>query len=75
MKRYENDCVGCATESYPCVGSTCKYRNNPHWYCDNCGEEHEPTNLYLYDGNELCSECVLKNFKKVSNDTEREDEW
>lgn len=58
MIRRENDCVDCGL---PCFDS-CKWKNNPHYYCDECGEEET---LYEFDGQQLCAKCVLKNLKKV----------
>ena len=63
MIKYENECCGCATESYPCMGSACPNRNVPHFYCDKCGEDVEE--LYKVDGEELCEECLKDNFEKV----------
>ena len=63
MIKYEDECCGCATESYPCLGSACSNRNVPHFYCDKCGEDVEE--LYKVDGEELCKECLLNNFEKV----------
>ena len=63
MIKYENECCGCATESYPCFGSACPNRNVKHLYCDKCGEDVEE--LYKVDGEELCEECLKDNFKKV----------
>ena len=69
MKRLENDCMGCATESYPCIGSLCKYRNFPHFYCDNCGEEFEGEELYKWNnGEDWCKECI---FNDVEMDLEQ----
>ena len=63
MTKYENECCGCATESYPCLGSACPNRHVPHFYCDKCGEDVEE--LYKVDGEELCEECLKDNFEKV----------
>lgn len=63
MVKYENECCGCATESYPCMGSACPNRNVPHFYCDKCGEDVEE--LYKVDGKELCEHCLLEKFEKV----------
>ena len=63
MIKYENECCGCATESYPCMGSACPNRKVPHFYCDKCGEDVEE--LYKIDGEELCEDCLLDNFEKV----------
>lgn len=62
MISYENECVGCATESYPCLGAACSNRNVPHFYCDECGEE---STLYEYDGEELCIDCIEKRLPVV----------
>lgn len=61
MKRIENECVGCPPEM-GCLGDSCPNRNVPHYYCDNCGNEEK---LYHYDNDELCEECLLKNFEVV----------
>ena len=63
MIKYEDECCGCATENYPCLGSSCKNRNVPHLYCDKCKKEVEE--LYKDDGEEICEECLLKKFEKV----------
>lgn len=62
MIRYEDDCVGCATESYPCLGRSCPNRNVPHYYCDDCGDE---VDLYEFDGYQLCINCVEKRLSRV----------
>lgn len=63
MIKYENECCGCATETYPCLGSGCVNRNVPHYYCDKCGEE---TKLYYFDGKELCIDCIEQLLDKVN---------
>lgn len=63
MKRIEDECVGCASLGLPCYGSTCPNRNVVRFYCDKCKEESYP--LYYYDGEELCTDCLLKNFEIV----------
>ena len=63
IKRYENECCGCATESYPCIGESCKNRNVPHYYCDDC--KHEVDTLYYYGTQQLCGDCILKKMEKV----------
>lgn len=60
MKRVENDCVGC---ELPCLGYSCPYRNVIHFYCDDCGDEKQ---LYEFDGEELCIDCIEKRLKKVN---------
>ena len=65
MTKYENECVGCPPE-IGCLGSGCPNRNVKHLYCDKCGEDVEE--LYKVDGEELCEECLLKRFKKITLD-------
>ena len=66
MIKYENECCGCATESYPCLGDSCPNRYVMHLYCDKCKDDVEL--LYNYDGEELCEECLLGSFKKITLD-------
>lgn len=60
---YENDCYNCATESYPCIGSSCRNRHAPHLYCDWCKSEVDE--LYEYYGEEVCMDCIMDDLKKV----------
>ena len=62
MKKITNECVGCKSMGLYCLGNTCPNRNVVRFYCDRCGEE---TTLYDYDGEELCQDCLLKEFKVV----------
>ena len=62
MKKLENECVGCTDLGLHCLGASCRNRNVPHFYCDECGEE---TKLYKYDGEELCEDCLLDRFAVV----------
>lgn len=59
MKRIEDECVDCPMG---CIGDACPNKNVVRFYCDNCGEEEM---LYIYDGEELCQECLLEKFDKV----------
>lgn len=63
MIRYENDCCDCAVPGYPCLGNSCELRHFPHYYCDSCGDE---TELYDFEGKELCANCVLSKFEVVT---------
>ena len=63
MVRYENDCVDCGL---PCLESACPNQNVKHLYCDNCKSEVEE--LYEYDDSELCEECLLNMFFKITCD-------
>lgn len=69
MKRYEDDCCNCATDSYPCTG---EHKCVPHYYCDKCKDEFEPEALYVTDDGDLCAECVLKQFETVAQVEEQE---
>ena len=64
MIKYENECCGCATESYPCMGSACPNRKVPHLLCDRCGDDVEE--LYNCYGEELCEDCLKDNFEKIT---------
>lgn len=48
MVKYEDECCGCATEAYPCLGNRCPNINVKHLYCDDCKEEVEE--LYDFEG-------------------------
>ena len=50
--RYEDQCVGCTSMGLPCMGSICKNKDVPIWYCDKC--EEECVDLYEVDGYEVC---------------------
>lgn len=62
---YEDDCCQCAVPGYPCTG---EHKRVPHYYCDgkDCGEEFSPSELYDFDGDMLCVDCLVKQFRKVS---------
>lgn len=55
---YENDCVCC---DLPCIG--CGLKRSPHYYCDQCEEE---TELFKFEGQQLCIECLTKRLVKVN---------
>jgi hypothetical protein len=61
MKRIENLCVDC---QIPCVN--CGLDKTMVWYCDRCGEEYAPDELFDYDGEELCANCLVKEFVPIS---------
>ena len=65
MIKYENECVGCPKEM-GCLGDICPYKNIKRLYCDKCKADCEE--LYDYDGEELCEECLLNSFKKITLD-------
>lgn len=61
--RVENQCVGCPPE-IGCIGELCRNRNVHIYFCDKCGEELPPEELFLYEKKtedlELCEKCFLK---------------
>lgn len=62
MKEIVNECVGCPPEM-GCLGSTCPYVNVTRYYCDRCGEEIYPEELYRVEDDDLCESCLKDMFK------------
>lgn len=67
MIEYSNECVGCPPEM-GCLGDSCPNRNVPHYVCDKCGIEYEPTELYDVYGEHLCEDCMKLQFPKLKED-------
>lgn len=63
MEKIEDMCCGCATDGYPCRGSSCPNRNVSVFYCDKCGCELGDE-MYEADGEDLCADCLLEMFRK-----------
>lgn len=63
-KVLENECVSCGL---PCLGNACPNRAVPHYYCDCCNDEFEPNELYDYEGEMLCSECLLGKYETIAD--------
>lgn len=63
MIKIRNECVRACPERM--CASSCPCLNVKHYYCDNCGEECDPEDLYDFDGDMLCAECLLSNFEKI----------
>lgn len=61
MIEYENECVWCP-EDMGCLGTSCKYVNVPHLYCDECGDEDDV--LYEYQNMCLCTQCFLEKYER-----------
>lgn len=60
MKKKVNGCVDCGK---PCL-LFCPVRDDYYeYYCDECGDE---TQLYEYEGKELCGRCILNSLDKVN---------
>lgn len=64
MLRYEDRCCNCATEGYPCMGRSCPNRDVPVYYCDKCGAELDPDDMYEANCEDLCADCLMEIFKK-----------
>lgn len=60
MVKYINECVSCGQ---PCIGLSCMNYSVSHFYCDICGDE---TQLYEYDGQELCLDCIEQSLTKIN---------
>lgn len=67
MKKIENECVDCKSIGLPCLGNSCPNRSVTRFYCDRCGEEAK---LYHYDSEEICEDCLLKEFDVVDGSDE-----
>ena len=63
MIKFENDCCDCGQ---PCFGNACINRNVPHLYCDECG--YEVDDLFEYDGQQICEDCLKEIVPKVDVD-------
>lgn len=55
-----SECVDC---DLPCVFTACPYYRVVYYVCDCCGEEVE--DLYYFDCEQLCADCILKLLEKV----------
>jgi len=62
---YSNECCSCAVPGYPCLGDQCYLRNYPHYICDCCGDEVEPGQLFWFEGQQLCIDCVINELEVV----------
>ncbi len=60
--RLENECVDCGLT---CLGPLCPHKSVKHFYCDECGEEDE---LFEFDGEDLCIDCIKKRLKCVNEE-------
>ena len=62
MIRLESDCVDCGL---PCLYETCPHYQVVVYECDCCGEEVD--NLYYFDGQELCIDCIEHRLERVEH--------
>lgn len=65
MIYYSSECCLCGL---PCIYSSCPHYRVKHFQCDYCGEED--VKLYHYDGDEICEDCLLKEFEVVEGSDE-----
>ena len=63
MIKYEDECTGCRESGMPCRGISCRNRCVKRLYCDECGEDSD--RLYIYDGQQICHECLLGMFDVI----------
>ena len=65
MIRTENDCVGCDRMFGYCKATSCpKYWHYDVLVCDECGAEVDE--LYKVDDKELCADCILAQYEKIT---------
>lgn len=62
MIRTESGCVDCGL---PCLHESCPHYEYVVYECDNCGDE---TNLYWFDNQQLCIDCIIKQLEEVCYD-------
>lgn len=65
MREVTDECVGCTSMGLPCMGSSCTFKHVTRFYCDKCKEEFEPEKLYQYGAEEVCEQCILKDFERI----------
>ena len=65
MLKFEKECVGCPPEK-GCLGDRCPNRNVARCYCDECENEFDPIELYDFDGDMMCQDCLLGHFQTVA---------
>jgi hypothetical protein len=57
--KFENECVDCGL---PCIHSSCPNYCVPRLYCDECNDE---TELFWYDDEQLCIDCIKHRLERV----------
>lgn len=63
----EDECVGCPP-NMGCLGSSCPNTNVKRYYCDKCEGEFDPEKLYVVDGEDVCVNCILKEYRTVAQE-------
>lgn len=61
MIEYQDNCVGPCPQG--CMGAGCPKRHEAVLICDRCENEFE--DLYDFDGEQLCKDCLLEVVPKV----------
>lgn len=61
----ESECIGCPKE-IGCIYNVCPYYRVTRLYCDSCKDEVE--DLWYFDGEQLCKDCILNQLEKVEED-------
>lgn len=66
MIRYEDECVGPCPQG--CMGSSCRYRHVPHFYCDHCGADVGVEDIREdgISGGHICTDCLEELYPKIS---------
>ena len=62
MIKYENRCVSCHAEGYPCWGSYCPLIRYKIYICDKCNKEVE--GLVEVEGDYLCVDCAKETIEE-----------
>lgn len=62
MVKTENECCDCGL---PCTYESCQYWAVTRLYCDECEEENQ---LYWFDGQQLCLDCIEARLERVEYD-------
>ena len=62
MVVFGDGCVGCGL---PCLGDNCIYKNVISCTCDKCKQEFDAEELYEVDGEDLCANCILMEYRTV----------
>lgn len=65
MIYYEDNCFCCESSGYPCIGRYCPNRNVKMYECDKCNEEVDYGNLFHWNGQEFCIDCIKEELEKV----------
>lgn len=65
---YESNCNGCPE----CVHCLTGSGTHPVFYCDDCGAELSPEELFDYDGDDLCAECIAIKYSNIVDKYKKE---